>query len=77
VFWRPFKGSLAQGIDYVDFLLPDLRAVVGVWRADGIGLDRDLERGVVDRFPLVPMASRPCCSAGTWRILVRNVLIIG
>jgi ABC transporter DrrB family efflux protein len=78
VFGGAVKGSLPNGVTYVDFLLPGIFVQSVAFRATqtAIGLAEDLERGVVDRFRSMPMARSAVLLGRTLADLVRNVLII-
>ena len=79
VFGGAVKGSLPDGVDYIDFLLPGIFVQSVAFRATqtAIGLSEDLERGVIDRFRSMPMARSAVLIGRTVADLVRNVLIIG
>jgi ABC transporter DrrB family efflux protein len=78
VFGGAVKGSLPEGVDYIDFLLPGIFVQSVSFRATqtAIGLSQDLERGVVDRFRSMPMARSAVLVGRTMADLVRNVVII-
>jgi ABC transporter DrrB family efflux protein len=78
VFGGAVKGSLPEGVDYIDFLLPGIFVQSVSFRATqtAIGLSQDLERGVVDRFRSMPMARSAVLVGRTIADLVRNVVII-
>ncbi|HEV2923009.1 MAG TPA: ABC transporter permease [Solirubrobacteraceae bacterium] len=78
VFGGAVKGSLPNGVTYIDFLLPGIFVQSVAFRATqtAIGLAEDLERGVVDRFRSMPMARSAVLLGRTLADLVRNVLII-
>jgi ABC-2 type transport system permease protein/oleandomycin transport system permease protein len=79
VFGGAVKGSLPNGVKYIDFLLPGIFVQSVAFRATqtAVGLAEDLERGVVDRFRSMPMARSAVLIGRTMADLVRNVLIIG
>jgi ABC transporter DrrB family efflux protein len=79
VFGGAVKGSLPDGVDYVDFLLPGIFVQSVAFRATqtAVGLSEDLRRGVIDRFRSMPMARSAVLIGRTVADLVRNVLIIG
>jgi ABC-2 type transport system permease protein/oleandomycin transport system permease protein len=79
VFGGAVKGSLPQGVKYIDFLLPGIFVQSVAFRATqtAVGLSEDLERGVIDRFRSIPMARSAVLIGRTVADLVRNVLIIG
>jgi ABC transporter DrrB family efflux protein len=79
VFGGAVKGSLPQGVKYIDFLLPGIFVQSVAFRATqtAVGLSEDLERGVVDRFRSMPMTRSAVLIGRTVADLVRNVLIIG
>jgi ABC-2 type transport system ATP-binding protein len=79
VFGGAVKGSLPNGVKYIDFLLPGIFVQSVAFRATqtAVGLSEDLERGVVDRFRSMPMARSAVLVGRTVADLVRNVLIIG
>ncbi|HEY1596408.1 MAG TPA: ABC transporter permease, partial [Thermoleophilaceae bacterium] len=78
VFGGAVRGSLPDGITYIDFLLPGIFVQSVAFRATqtAVGLSEDLERGVVDRFRSMPMARSAVLVGRTTADLVRNVLII-
>ena len=78
VFGGAVKGSLPNGVDYIDFLLPGIFVQSVAFRATqtAVGLSEDLERGVIDRFRSMPMARSAVLIGRTTADLVRNVLII-
>jgi ABC-2 type transport system permease protein/oleandomycin transport system permease protein len=79
VFGGAVRGSLPQGVKYIDFLLPGIFVQSVAFRATqtAVGLSEDLERGVVDRFRSMPMTRSAVLVGRTVADLVRNVLIIG
>jgi ABC transporter DrrB family efflux protein len=79
VFGGAVKGSLPNGVEYIDFLLPGIFVQSVAFRATqtAVGLSEDLERGVIDRFRSMPMARSAVLIGRTVADLVRNVLIIG
>jgi ABC-2 type transport system ATP-binding protein len=79
VFGGAVKGSLPNGVKYIDFLLPGIFVQSVAFRATqtAVGLSEDLERGVIDRFRSMPMARSAVLIGRTVADLVRNVLIIG
>jgi ABC-2 type transport system ATP-binding protein len=79
VFGGAVKGSLPQGVKYIDFLLPGIFVQSVAFRATqtAVGLSEDLERGVIDRFRSMPMARSAVLIGRTTADLVRNILIIG
>ncbi|MET0615047.1 MAG: ABC transporter permease [Thermoleophilaceae bacterium] len=78
VFGGAVQGSLPNGVDYIDFLLPGIFVQSVAFRATqtAVGLSEDLERGVIDRFRSMPMARSAVLIGRTTADLVRNVLII-
>jgi ABC-2 type transport system permease protein/oleandomycin transport system permease protein len=78
VFGGAVRGSLPNGVSYIDFLLPGIFVQSVAFRATqtAVGLSEDLERGVVDRFRSMPMARSAVLVGRTTADLVRNVLII-
>jgi ABC transporter DrrB family efflux protein len=78
VFGGAVRGSLPNGVSYVDFLLPGILVQSVAFRATqtAIGLAEDLERGVVDRFRSMPMTRSAVLLGRTLADLVRNVLIL-
>jgi ABC transporter DrrB family efflux protein len=78
VFGGAVRGSLPNGVSYIDFLLPGIFVQSVAFRATqtAVGLSEDLERGVVDRFRSMPMARSAVLIGRTVADLVRNVLII-
>jgi ABC-2 type transport system permease protein/oleandomycin transport system permease protein len=79
VFGGAVEGSLPNGVDYIDFLLPGIFVQSVAFRATqtAVGLAEDLQRGVIDRFRSMPMARSAVLIGRTVADLVRNVLIIG
>jgi ABC-2 type transport system permease protein/oleandomycin transport system permease protein len=79
VFGGAVRGSLPNGVKYVDFLLPGIFVQSVTFRATqtAIGIAEDLERGVIDRFRSMPMARSAVLLGRTLADLLRNVLIIG
>ena len=78
VFGGAVKGSLPNGVDYINFLLPGIFVQSVAFRATqtAVGLSEDLERGVIDRFRSMPMARSAVLIGRTTADLVRNFLII-
>jgi ABC-2 type transport system ATP-binding protein len=78
VFGGAVKGSLPNGVEYIDFLLPGIFVQSVAFRATqtAVGLSEDLERGVIDRFRSMPMARSAVLVGRTTADLVRNVLIV-
>ena len=79
VFGGAVEGSLPNGVEYINFLLPGIFVQSVAFRATqtAVGLSEDLERGVIDRFRSMPMARSAVLIGRTVADLVRNVLIIG
>ncbi|MDQ6834708.1 MAG: ABC transporter permease, partial [Actinomycetota bacterium] len=79
VFGGAVKGSLPNGVKYIDFLLPGIFVQSVAFRATqtAVGLSEDLDRGVVDRFRSMPMARSAVLVGRTVADLLRNVLIVG
>jgi ABC transporter DrrB family efflux protein len=79
VFGGAVRGSLPNGVTYIDFLLPGIFVQSVAFRATqtAVGLSEDLERGVIDRFRSMPMTRSAVLIGRTVADLVRNVLIIG
>jgi ABC transporter DrrB family efflux protein len=79
VFGGAVKGSLPNGVQYIDFLLPGIFVQSVAFRATqtAVGLSEDLDRGVVDRFRSMPMARSAVLVGRTVADLVRNVVIVG
>jgi ABC transporter DrrB family efflux protein len=77
VFGGAVKGSLPEGISYIDFLLPGIFVQSVAFRATqtAIGLSQDLERGVVDRFRSMPVARSAVLVGRTIADVVRNIAI--
>jgi len=78
VFGGAVKGSLPDGVKYIDFLLPGVFVQSVAFRATqtAVGLAEDLDRGVVDRFRSMPMARSAVLVGRTVADLVRNVIIL-
>ena len=78
VFGGAVEGSLPNGVEYIDFLLPGIFVQSVAFRATqtAVGLSEDLERGVIDRFRSMPMARSAVLIGRTTADLVRNVLIV-
>jgi ABC transporter DrrB family efflux protein len=78
VFGGAVKGSLPNGVEYIDFLLPGIFVQSVAFRATqtAVGLSEDLKRGVIDRFRSMPMARSAVLIGRTTADLVRNVLIV-
>jgi ABC-2 type transport system ATP-binding protein len=78
VFGGAVRGSLPQGVTYIDFLLPGIFVQSVAFRATqtAVGLSEDLERGVVDRFRSMPMTRSAVLIGRTVADLIRNVVIL-
>jgi ABC-2 type transport system permease protein len=64
IFRYVFGGAIATGgIDYVDFLIPALAAVSGLFAGGAVGVAEDLESGLFDRLRSLPVP-RPAVLLG-------------
>ncbi len=78
VFGGVTAGSLPEGVDYIDFLLPGVFVQSAAFRSTqtAVGLAEDLERGVIDRFRSMPMARSAVLTGRSFADLVRSVAVI-
>src|SRR5262249_14692816 len=78
VFGGAIEGSLPNGVDYTEFLIPGILIQATAFRATqtAIGLAEDLDRGVVDRFRSMPMAHSAVLVGRTLADLVRSLFVI-
>ena len=71
-----FGGALgaAAGVDYINFLLPGIMVQTILFGAlqTGIGLSRDLNAGIIDRFRSLPMSRSAVLTGRTTADLIRN-----
>ncbi|MEO1062823.1 MAG: ABC transporter permease [Actinomycetota bacterium] len=82
VFGGAIGGSLPDGMDYAQYLIPGvmLQAVVFAASSTAVGLAEDLQKGIVDRFRSLPI-SRSAVLLGrivadTARLLVVGVVLL-
>lgn len=78
VFGGVATVALAEGVTYIDFLLPGLFVHSAAFRSTqtAVGLAEDLERGVVDRFRSMPMSRSAVLAGRTLADLVRSLVVI-
>ncbi len=76
VFGGSIGGSLPDGLDYVDFLLPGIfvQAVSFGATQAAVGLAEDLQGGIIDRFRSLPMARSAVLSGRTLADIVTSCL---
>ena len=71
-----FGGAIgaAAGVDYINFLLPGIMVQTILFGAlqTGIGLSRDLNAGIIDRFRSLPMSRSAVLTGRTTADLIRN-----
>ena len=75
-----FGGAIpVPGGDYVQFMLPGVLVMTMLLMGgtSAIGLTEDLERGLIDRFRSLPIASSAMLTGRTLADLARNVLGVG
>ena len=64
IFRYVFGGAIATGdVEYVDFLIPALAAVSGLFAGGAVGVAEDLESGLFDRLRSLPVP-RPAVLLG-------------
>lgn len=79
LFRYVFGGAIAvKGTSYVNFLMPGIFAQTVIFGSvtTGIGLAQDLERGLIDRFRSLPMATSAVLTGRTLADLVRNAFVV-
>lgn len=78
VFGGAIGGSLPEGVDYVNYLLPGILVQSVAFRSSqtAVGLAEDLRKGVMDRFRSMPMSRAAVLTGRTLADLVRNTVII-
>ena len=79
LFRYVFGGAIATpGESYVNYLMPGLFAQTVAFGAvaSGIGLAKDLRRGIIDRFRSLPMARSAVLVGRTVSDLVRNFAVV-
>src|SRR5919205_2644052 len=61
LFVYVFGGSIRTGMDYVDFLIPGIlvQNITFGGALTAVGLVDDLNKGLIDRFPPLPMPRSP------------------
>jgi ABC transporter DrrB family efflux protein len=71
------SGAAVHG-KYINFLLPGIMAQVTLFGGlqTGIGLARDLNSGLVDRFRSLPMSRAAVLAGRTFADMLRNVVVI-
>ena len=84
IFRYVFGGAIGTGtVDYVDFLIPGLAAVSGLFASGAVGVAEDMESGLFDRLRSLPIP-RPAVLIGrsiadtalnTWGTVI--TLIVG
>ncbi len=84
IFRYVFGGAIGTGtVDYVDFLIPALAAVSGLFASGAVGVAEDMESGLFDRLRSLPIP-RPAVLIGrsiadtalnTWGTVI--TLIVG
>lgn len=79
LFRYVFGGAISvRGTSYVNFLMPGIftQTVIFGSVTTGIGLAQDLERGLIDRFRSLPMATSAVLTGRTLADLVRNAFVV-
>ncbi len=79
LFRYVFGGAIeVPGTSYIDFLMPGIFVTSLLFSAlfTGVGLAADLQRGLVDRFRSLPMATSALLTGRTLADLVRSLFMI-
>jgi ABC transporter DrrB family efflux protein len=78
VFGGAVQGSLPNGMDYVDYLMPGIfvQTVVFGSIAAAIGLATDIKSGLMERFHALPMSRAAVLTGRTSADLVRNAFVV-
>jgi ABC-2 type transport system permease protein/oleandomycin transport system permease protein len=78
VFGGAVSGSLPNGVDYVDYLMPGIfvQTVVFGAIATAIGLSTDMKSGLMERFHALPMARSAVLTGRTTADSTRNVFVV-
>jgi ABC-2 type transport system permease protein len=83
IFRYVFGGAIGTSVDYVDFLIPALASVSGLFASGAVGVAEDMESGLFDRLRSLPIP-RPAVLIGrsiadtalnTWGTVI--TLIVG
>ncbi len=78
VFGGAIGGSLPQGLEYIQWLMPGLLIQIAAFGSGqtALGLVEDLDKGVIDRFRSLPMARSAVLSGRTLADLLRNAFVL-
>jgi ABC transporter DrrB family efflux protein len=78
VFGGAIGGSLPQGFEYIQWLMPGLLIQIAAFGSGqtALGLVEDLDKGVIDRFRSLPMARSAVLTGRTLADLVRNAFVL-
>jgi ABC transporter DrrB family efflux protein len=78
VFGGAIGGSLPQGFEYIQWLMPGLLIQIAAFGSGqtALGLVEDLDKGVIDRFRSLPMARSAVLSGRTLADLLRNAFVL-
>ncbi len=78
VFGGAIGGSLPQGFEYIQWLMPGLLIQIAAFGSGqtALGLVEDLDKGVIDRFRSLPMARSAVLTGRTLADLLRNAFVL-
>lgn len=79
VFGGAFTGGAgAPGGKYINFLLPGIMVQVVLFGGlqTGIGLARDINSGIIDRFRSLPMSRAALLTGRTFADTIRNLVVV-
>jgi len=78
VFGGAIGGTLPQGLEYIQWLMPGLLIQIAAFGSvqTALGLAEDLDKGVIDRFRSLPMARSAVLTGRGLSDLIRNAFVL-